>query len=124
MPKVIRHFTNRPRREFQTGAFRDTNGDKPNMLSYTDPEVEWRYALYMKESEKRYGRANWKKGLPKYEYLESLRRHFTKIWLREEKGIDLEPEVDHEAAVMFNIIGFMREQMKEKYEKENQSHHA
>ncbi len=99
------------KRSFGTGAFRD-GSEKPNFLSYIDPEVLYRYGQYMQKAEAKYGRANWKKGIPQYEYLESLMRHFIKLWALEEKGKDIEPGVDHAAAIMFNIIGYMYEQSK------------
>ncbi len=102
------------KRKFKTGAVRDSNEDKPNFLSYVDPAVLYRYGKYMKLAEKKYGRANWKKGIPEEEYLESLTRHLIKLQALREgyKGKELEPEVDHASAIMFNIFGIMREQIK------------
>lgn len=99
-------------RKFATGAVRDSNTEKPNFLDYMDMNVLWRYGVYMKKAEAKYGRGNWKKGIPKHEYLESLMRHLVKLVALEE-GEDIEPGVDHAAAILFNITGFMREEHKE-----------
>lgn len=117
-------------RKFDTGAVRDVGG-KPNIASYSDPLVEWRFARYMQNSEKKYGRGNWKKGIPKEEYLESMMRHVFKLWVEVEYGgktplkwtekleqwlgplDELEIGYDHASGVRFNINGFMREQIKD-----------
>lgn len=98
-------------RKFATGAVRGDNSDKPNFLDYLDMQALWRYGVYMKAAEKKYGRGNWKKGIPKAEYLESLTRHLVKLVALQD-GIDMEPGVDHASAIWFNIQGFMREECK------------
>lgn len=97
--------------ETKTGMYREDKNDKINHLSYIDPLVVLRYGHYMKEGELKHGRGNWKKGnYPKHEYLESLARHLQLLLLESDHDITIE-DTDHAAAIMFNIIGFMYEEI-------------
>jgi hypothetical protein len=69
--------------------------------------------MYMKGMESRYGRGNWKKGIPIEEYEKSLMRHLHKYIANKYEGASLEPEIDHLAAAMFNLMGLMHEQEKQ-----------
>lgn len=122
------------KRQFKTGAVRDSNRGKPNPTYYSDPLVEWRFNRYMKRAEIKYGPGNWKKGIPLEEYLQSLFRHAIKLWIEHEYGTeipgdwegkwspkleewlgplgDLEIGYDHASGVRFNINGIMREEIR------------
>lgn len=126
-------------RKFKTGAVRASAKGKPSVTDYSDPLVEWRFNRYMMAAEKKYGRGNWKKGIPLEEYLRSLFRHAIKLWIEIEYGDeipgdwenkwsgqlqawlgplkDLEKGYDHPCGVRFNINGLMREQIKAELKK-------
>jgi hypothetical protein len=86
------------------GMKREDKSQKLNYLDYLDPNVLERYARHMKKGELAHGRGNWKKGgYPLNEYLESAFRHFMALW-------EGQADEDHAAALLFNIIAYMREQ--------------
>jgi hypothetical protein len=60
----------------------------------------------------KYGLGNFKKGIPISSYEESLMRHIQKYFANKYDGASLEPDVDHLAAMMFNIQGIMHEEEK------------
>ena len=94
------------------GMLREDKSQKLNYLDYLDPHVLERYARHMKKGELAHGRGNWKKGgYPLEEYLESAFRHFVALWANiERSGPLVGSDEDHAAALMFNIVAFMREQ--------------
>ena len=102
------------KRKFSTGAVRDVVDEKLRFNMYNSPLVEYRFAKYMLANAKKYGEGNWKKGIPKEVYLESLLRHVMALWLKEECGIDDGTSSDHASGVRFNIDGFMQEEEVEK----------
>lgn len=99
---------------FESGAKRIVSGKEDYVES-----ISWlslrRYAQYMDEMAKRYGRGNWAKGIPVESYEGAIIRHFQKYIAKKYYGIDIEPNVDHEAAMLFNIQGLMHEQEKAKF---------
>lgn len=102
------------KRQFETGAVRDKVDGKLRFNMYNSPVVEFRFAEYMKSHEGTYGEGNWKRGIPKSVYLESLLRHVMGLWLKEECGVDDGNSADHASAIRFNINGFMYEEEREK----------
>ena len=88
------------RQEFGTGSKRDTNEGKHRF------DLIWvglliRLAALMARGAKKYGENNWMKGQPISRYWESLLRH-AYAW---KNGDD--PEEDHLAAIVFNVMGIM-----------------
>lgn len=100
------------KREFSTGAVRDVDNDKEDYIESFSWSVMRRFAFYMKGFERKYGRGNWKKGIPIEEYEKSLMRHMQKYLANKYDSAGLEPEVDHLAAAMFNLQGMMLEEEK------------
>lgn len=96
-------------REFETGAKRDSDKDKEDYIESVSWLTLMRYAKYMKVQEVRYGRGNWKKGIPIEEYEKSLLRHIQKYIANKYDHANLEPEVDHLSAAFFNLQGLIHE---------------
>ena len=98
--------------KFKTGAIRDTQGNKEQ---YTET-IAWvslkRYAEYMTGKRSKYGRGNFKKGIPIENYEESLMRHVVKYYANKYENAKLEDKEDHLAAIIFNIFGIMYEQAR------------
>jgi hypothetical protein len=94
---------------FETGAVRDTQDGKPDFLECLSPLAVWRYGEYMAQASAKYGAGNWKKGIPVESYVKSLERHLLKLKMQLAYGYDLEPNVDHAAAIMFNAMGILHE---------------
>lgn len=99
--------------KFNTGAIRD---DQTGKTDFTET-ISWiafgRFADYMTSKKSRYGRGNFKKGIPIESYEQSLLRHIHK-YMANKEGANLEPNEDHLAAAVFNIFGIMHEQWRDK----------
>jgi hypothetical protein len=55
---------------------------------------------------------NWKHGIPKDVYMSSLFRHVMNLWLAHE-GVKVDESIeDSLAAIMFNAMGYLHEEMK------------
>jgi len=111
-------------RQFESGATRNTNTKKLSYVKGLSPTVLKRYLTYLdKHRLQSDGNMrefdNWKKGIPKDVYLDSLGRHFIAAWMLQE-GIQLfedEEEITLEdtlCAVIFNSMGWLYELLKEK----------
>lgn len=95
-------------RKFVTGAVRDDDNEKEDYIE----SISWlslkRYCKYMSSKAKRYGKGNWKKGIPPQDYLESMLRHVQKFVAEWEYGV-CEEKDDHLSAIIFNCQGLMHE---------------
>lgn len=106
-------------RTFDTGATRDADTDKPDYEGFLSPEVLAEYARYMHENRKQSDgklRAsdNWKKGIPKDEYMKSMWRHFMDVWGNHRASPAQVPNaLMNEAlcALLFNVMGYMYEEL-------------
>lgn len=87
------------RRSFSTGAVRDTGAAKgyPHLIPYYPLE---RLALHYQAGADKYGKNNWRKGIPLSVHLDSMLRHAHKV----AEGFTDE---DHAAAVAWNVFAFM-----------------
>lgn len=109
-------------RQFETGATRDTDEGKHNYSGFLSPTVIERYGRYMHnhrlQSDGNLRAAdNWKRGIPKHEYLESAWRHLLDWWAIHEKTPVREHDVEEAlCALMFNTMGYLHEVLKEKGE--------
>ena len=88
------------RTEFNTGAVRDMQGGKGDMLSLP-MDALLRLSIHYQEGAKKYGRFNYLKGIPVSSFLDSAERHLAKYIA----GWDDE---DHLAAAAFNILGALQ----------------
>lgn len=108
--------------KFDTGAVRDKQDGKPNFYECMSPLAYWRYGEYMLKASAKYGPDNWTKGIPIESYIQSLERHLVKLKAELKYGIFMEKDVDHAAAIMFNVMGLMHEQEKQRFEIKNHNH--
>ena len=109
-------------RNFETGAYRDTDEGKYDYEGFLSPLVLERYAEYMnKHRLQSDGRMrdsdNWQAGIPKKEYMKSGWRHFFDWW-KEHRGVQTQDSCegveDALCALIFNSMGYLHEVLKEK----------
>jgi len=94
--------------------------DKPKYKSYLSPLAMLAYGKYMLKHQVQPDGSirdadNWKKGIPKEQYAESLLRHYMDLWLHLE-GFGALAREDWETAlcgIMFNSQGLLHEFIKE-----------
>lgn len=112
-------------RTFDTGATRDADEDKPEYAGFSDPIVWIRFGEYMhrhrfqKDGTKR-ASDNWKKGIPREVYIQSMFRHFIDLWshhqaVKEDLPVDDDVNYGIEealCALLFNVQGYLYEQLK------------
>jgi len=107
-------------RTFSGGATRDNDDSKPEFASILSPVVLRRFGEYMirhnvQADGKKRGMANWKTGMPRKVYLESMFRHFVDVWeiVTRDHQWAITPGDDklEEAlcAMLFNNQGLLRE---------------
>jgi hypothetical protein len=101
-------------RHFNTGAVRGDNAEKEDYVETISWTGMKRYAIYMTGKQSKYGRGNWRKGIPIGSYEESLMRHVQKYLANKYENAGSEPEEDHLAAIIFNTLGIMNEEEKMK----------
>jgi hypothetical protein len=84
------------RQQFETGAVRDTNDDKPRP-DLISPYANQRVGEWLGAGARKYSERNWEKGIPISRCIASLCRHLMKyqMGMRDE---------DHMAAVMTNAM--------------------
>jgi hypothetical protein len=102
-------------RKFESGATRDQDTTKPDYAGFLSPEVLAAYAAYMHKNRIQADgtlRAsdNWKKGIPQDAYISSMFRHFMSVW---QGHINGHVEIDELAALMFNVMGYMFEELRD-----------
>ena len=112
-------------REFDTGATRDTDVGKLSYIKGLCPNVLRGYMQYLdKHRRQSDGNMrdfdNWKKGIEKDVYLDSLGRHFWDVWLIMH-GFEVEDKdgkkvclKDALHGILFNDMGILYELEKEK----------
>lgn len=106
----------REKRQFNTGAVRDVELGKEDFTEGISWLALKRFAQYMDSKAVRYGRGNWRKGIPPESYVKSLARHLQKFLVEWEDGI-CEEHDDHLSAMVFNLFGIMHELELHKYGK-------
>jgi len=114
-----------PMRTFDTGATRTNDTGKLDYEGFLSPLVLERYAQYLnKHRVQADGNIrdsdNWQKGIPKSAYIKSAWRHFMDWWkghrtpvLQAAIGGTNEQFEDAMMAVLFNVMGYAHEYLKE-----------
>jgi hypothetical protein len=108
-------------RIFETGATRSDDEEKVDFEGILSPLVLLRFGEYMlehsiQEDGKRRASDNWQKGIPREEYLKSALRHVISWWghHRNPEGPQFSRDIeDTLCAVMFNVMGYLHESLKE-----------
>ena len=100
-------------RRFKSGAFRDNDKQKINIIGSFSPLVIRRFAEFMRDHNIKEGalqrdEANWKKGMPTKSYFESKARHWLDTWLTFEDYENFNIE-DLLCADLFNTMGHLHE---------------
>jgi hypothetical protein len=101
-------------RQFDTGATRNLEADKPDYEGFLSPDVLIRFGQYMHEHRKQADGQmresdNWQKGIPKDVYMKSMFRHFITLWKHHRQGGQVQEEL---CALMFNVMGYLAEDLK------------
>ena len=109
-------------RQFATGATRSDDSAKPNYIGYLSPLVIERFGRYMLEHQYGGQRSadNWKKGITKQAYIESLVRHLVSLWLLHEgypERVELLESIEDQkaeclCALLFNVQGYLHDHLK------------
>lgn len=111
-------------RKFETGATRSSQDGKLEYRRFLSSTVLRRYAEFMHKNRVQPDGSmrnpdNWKLGIPKDSYMDSLGRHFMEVWLlhdgntvTNEKGEDVDLQTAL-CAIMFNVTGYLHELLKE-----------
>jgi len=106
-------------RVFNTGAVRDSVIGKEDYIETISFLALKRYASYMTSCQDKYGQGNWRKGIPIVEYEKSMLRHIQKYLSNKYEGTNIEPNVDHLSAALFNLQGILHEEEKLVKNKDN-----
>jgi len=114
-------------REFSTGATRDTAEGKNQYPGFLSPLTLEAFGNFMRKNQKQADgkmRAsdNWKKGIPRDAYLESMFRHFLEVWAihddykleREQDPLGAPQDIPEDllealCALYFNVGGYLHE---------------
>jgi hypothetical protein len=102
-------------REFKTGATRDADEGKVDLTGAMSPLAVIVFLEYMRKHQvqadgKLRSSDNWKKGMPKEQYMKSLGRHFLEAWKLVELGVPDERQIEEAlCGVIFNAFGWIHE---------------
>jgi len=118
-----RKHSNRPARtcvgrQFETGAYRDTDDGKPDYEGYLSPLAVRRFGAYMLKHQRQSngemrGSDNWQLGIPKDQYLKSAWRHLLDVWLEHRGHASRDGLEEALCALLFNVQGYLHEVLKE-----------
>ncbi len=107
---VVVDKINGERRQFKTGAVRDSEEGKVDFIETISWTAFNRYAQYMTGKKSKYGDGNFKKGMDIESYERSLMRHIDKYLRNRYEGGADEPDEDHLSAAVFNLFGILHEE--------------
>lgn len=103
-------------RQFETGATRDADADKPDYEGFICPLVVERYGQYMHKHRRLPDGSmrpsdNWQRGIPLDAYASSLWRH-TQDFHKAHRGYAAPDIEDSLCALIFNASGYLHELLK------------
>lgn len=106
-------------RNFETGAYRDSDDGKPDYEGFLSPAVLTAFADYMHshrtQSDGRVRASdNWQKGIPRDVYMKSMWRHFMDVWADHRNGNDEDVQLEALMALLFNVQGYAHEILSER----------
>jgi hypothetical protein len=105
-------------RDFDTGAYRDTEEGKLDFEGFLSPVVLQAYAEYMNKNRLQSNNVlrdsdNWQKGIPIPVYMKSMWRHFFDVWCNH-RGVPAKDKLKESlCALLFNVMGMLHEIIKE-----------
>jgi len=104
------------KRTFDSGATRDTAEGKLDYRGFLSPLALKRFAEYMHQHRVQSDGTlrdsdNWKRGIPRKEYMSCLFRHFMDFWSLHEDVMEGDIE-DSLCALFFNVQGYLHEVLK------------
>jgi hypothetical protein len=118
-------------RKFETGATRNLDETKYDYEAFLSPYVVERYAEYMHGHRKQADGSlragdNWQKGIPLNSYVKSGWRHWMDIWALHRNAKDVANETLEEAlcAMLFNVMGYLHETVKNRKELDDKNSHT
>ena len=105
-------------RTFSTGATRNLDDNKFDFSGFLSPAVLIRYASYMHGNRRQADDTlrpsdNWKKGIPRDEYMKSMHRHFMEVWSIHDGVCDDDNIQTALCALMFNVMGYLHEDIND-----------
>lgn len=108
-------------RKFKSGATRDNDEQKINIVGSFSPLVICRFAQFMrnhniKDGKLKRNESNWKKGMPIQSYFESKARHYLEAWKTYE-GYEEGNIENLLCADLFNTMGHLHEVLVAKLKK-------
>jgi len=105
-------------RRFDSGATRSAVDGKIEYVGYLSARVLKRFGRYMlrhrvQANGEQRAADNWKAGIPRCSYLDSLVRHTVDLWDAYDEGRgDTEETQDIACAILFNIQGYLHETLR------------
>lgn len=109
-------------RKFSTGATRDSNKGKLEFARFLCPNVIKSFGKYMDKNRiqsdgKLRDPDNWKKGMDKQSYMDSMWRHLHDVWLNHEGFDAREDKITALNGLLFNVMGYLHEELKNERKK-------
>ena len=113
---IFNSFVTSCGRQFDTGAYRDTEEGKLDFEGFLSPSVLKRYAEYMHKNRTQSNGElrdsdNWQKGIPESVYMKSMWRHFFSVWEGHRSNADCIQE--DLCALLFNVMGMLHEDLQD-----------
>lgn len=105
-------------RNFDSGAYRDTDTGKLDFEGFLSPAVLTAFAEYMHKNRMQSdGRVrdadNWQKGIPKDVYMKSMWRHFMDVWCNH-RGVTARDDMATAlCGLLFNVQGMLFEVLRD-----------